>query len=164
MTTFAAPPARFEAGTPPIAEAVGLGAAVDFLEAQGMAAIADHERALVRRLHDGLAARDRVRVYGPADAADRAAAIVAFGVDGVHSADLAVFLDLAGVAVRAGHHCTQPLHARLGAPGGTCRASLALYNTADEVDAFLARLGAVLADLDGADGFVPLDVDAALEG
>ena len=80
----------------------------------------------------------------------------------VHAADLATFLDLEGVACRAGHHCTQPLHARLGAPGGSVRASLALYNTADEVDAFLAALARVLDDFDGAgdDDFVPLDLGA----
>ena len=80
----------------------------------------------------------------------------------VHAADLATFLDLEGVATRAGHHCTQPLHARLGAPGGSVRASLALYNTADEVDAFLAALARVLDDFDGAgdDDFVPLDLGA----
>ena len=177
-TTFAAPPARFEAGTPPIAEAVGLGAACEYLDRVGMVKIEAHERDLAAALHDGLAARDRVTIYGPKRAADRSAAIVAFSVDGVHPSDLAFFLDRVGVAVRAGHHCTQPLHARLDAPGGTCRASLALYNTLAEVDDFLARLDEVLddvfaeddalapLDLDAAlgDAFVPLDIDAALGG
>ena len=162
-TTFADPPARFEAGTPPIAEAVGLGAAVDFLADVGMEHVAAHEAALAARLYAGLAAfGDRLELYGPTEAADRGAALVAFNARGVHAADLATFLDLEGVACRAGHHCTQPLHARLGAPGGSVRASLALYNTADEVDAFLAALARVLDDFDGAgdDDFVPLDLGA----
>ncbi|KAH8061788.1 cysteine desulfurase [Aureococcus anophagefferens] len=100
-TTFADPPARFEAGTPPIAEAVGLGAAVDFLADVGMEHVAAHEAALGARLYDGLAAfGDRLELYGPTDAADRGAALVAFNARGVHAADLATFLDLGGVAGR----------------------------------------------------------------
>lgn len=157
VTTFAAPPVRFEAGTPPIAEAVGLGAACDFLSRVGMANIAAYEEQLGQKLYDGLAARDRINIVGP-PAAERGAALVAFTCDGVHSSDLAFFLDQEGVAVRAGHHCTQPLHKRLDADGGTVRASLALYNTEAEVAAFLAALDRVLADLADDSGFVPLDL------
>ena len=89
---------------------------------------------------------------------ERGAALCAFTCDGVHSSDLAFFLDQEGVAVRAGHHCTQPLHKRLGADGGTVRASLALYNTEAEVEAFLAALDRVLADLEDDSDFVPLDL------
>ena len=164
-TTFAAPPARFEAGTPPIAEAVGLGAAVDFLRDVGMDNVAAHERDLAQKLYEGLQTfGDALDLYGPPDVADRGAALVAFNAKGVHASDLAFFLDQEGVACRAGHHCTQPLHTRLGAPGGTVRASLSLYNTAAEVDAFLAKLATVLADLqaepDDLADFVPIDLDA----
>eukprot|EP00629_Pelagomonadales_sp_RCC1024_P006160 CAMPEP_0119263904 /NCGR_PEP_ID=MMETSP1329-20130426/3160_1 /TAXON_ID=114041 /ORGANISM="Genus nov. species nov., Strain RCC1024" /LENGTH=449 /DNA_ID=CAMNT_0007263643 /DNA_START=227 /DNA_END=1573 /DNA_ORIENTATION=+ len=153
-TTFAAPPARFEAGTPPIAEAVGLGEAVDFLEAVGMDAVAAHESALVERLYRGLEAfGDRLELQGPRDPRDRGAALVAFTARGVHPSDLAFFLDREGVATRAGHHCTQPLHARMGCPGGTVRASLSLYNTGAEVDAFLEKLDRVLGEFDDLDDF-----------
>jgi cysteine desulfurase/selenocysteine lyase len=122
-----------------------------------MANIAAYEEQLGQKLYDGLAARDRINIVGP-PAAERGAALVAFTCDGVHSSDLAFFLDQEGVAVRAGHHCTQPLHKRLDADGGTVRASLALYNTEAEVAAFLAALDRVLADLADDSGFVPLDL------
>ena len=158
VTTYAAPPARFEAGTPPIAEAVGLGAACEFLSEVGMDSIADYEKQLGAKLYEGLAGfGDRIRIVGPPPS-ERGAALCAFTCDGVHSSDLAFFLDQEGVAVRAGHHCTQPLHKRLGADGGTVRASLALYNTEAEVEAFLAALDRVLADLEDDSDFVPLDL------
>ena len=100
---------------------------------------------------------ERRRSVGPPPS-ERGAALCAFTCDGVHSSDLAFFLDQEGVAVRAGHHCTQPLHKRLGADGGTVRASLALYNTEAEVEAFLAALDRVLADLEDDSDFVPLDL------
>ncbi|KAJ8612210.1 hypothetical protein CTAYLR_002896 [Chrysophaeum taylorii] len=142
-TTYAAPPARFEAGTPAIAQAVALGTACDFLSGVGMDRIAAYERRLARRLDAGLRAVPGVRVYGPS-ADDRDVALVAFNARNVHASDLAFFLDQEGVATRAGHHCCQPLHHALDADAGTVRASLALYNTPDEIDAFLAHLRGVL--------------------
>ena len=123
-----------------------------------MDSIADYEKQLGAKLYEGLAGfGDRIRVVGPPPS-ERGAALCAFTCDGVHSSDLAFFLDQEGVAVRAGHHCTQPLHKRLGADGGTVRASLALYNTEAEVEAFLAALDRVLADLEDDSDFVPLDL------
>ena len=108
--------------------------------------VAAHEAALGARLYEGLAAfGDRLELYGPTDAADRGAALVAFNARGVHAADLATFLDLEGVACRAGHHCTQPLHAELVRRGrsaydGSARASLYIYNTRDEIDRLCEEL------------------------
>jgi len=149
-STFAPPPARFEAGTPAIAQVVGLGAAVDYLQGIGMANIERHERALCRRLFDRLAEVPGLRVYGPAPDADGGGrnALAAFNVGGVHASDLAFFLDQEGVAVRAGHHCTQPLHRELGAKG-SCRASLYFYNTVEEVDVFAEKLKESLELLGG---------------
>lgn len=127
-------PAKFEAGTPPITEAIGLGAAIDYLAAVGIDAIHDHEMALTRRAHEVLAEIEGVRIIGPA--LEHKAGIVTFVLDGIHPHDASHMLDRAGVAVRAGHHCTQPLHARLGLTA-TTRASFYLYNTLEEVD----RLG-----------------------
>lgn len=136
-TTFAEAPGRFEAGTPPIAQAVALGAAVDFLLDVGMETIHRYETFLAAKLLDGLNRRPGLTVYGPKE---RDVALAAFNVDGVHATDLAFFLDQEGVAVRSGHHCTQPLHHDLGIDAGSCRASLALYNTPDEIDTFLVAL------------------------
>ena len=126
--------------------------------------VANHEADLARALYDGLAARERIVTYGPKDVQDRGASLVAFNAKGVQASDLAFFLDQEGVATRAGHHCTQPLHARLDAPGGTCRASLSLYNTKHEIDDFLTKLDTVLDMLNGEDpaldDFVPIDLDA----
>ncbi|MEQ1617340.1 MAG: cysteine desulfurase [Terricaulis sp.] len=130
------PPHRFEAGTPPIVEAIGLGAAIGWFAAQDRAAIEGHEAALRERAMAGLRELNWVRLYG--EAADKGA-IVAFNVEGAHAHDVAQILDRQGVAVRAGHHCAQPLMARLGVTA-TARASFACYNTAEEVDVFLAAL------------------------
>ena len=130
------PPHRFEAGTPPILEAIGLGAAIDWLTAQDRAAIEAHEAALRDRAMDGLRSVNGVRLFG--QAADKGA-IVAFTLEGAHPHDVAQILDRQGVAVRAGHHCAQPLMARLGVTA-TARASFACYNDLAEVDVFIEAL------------------------
>ncbi len=130
------PPHRFEAGTPPILEAIGLGAAIAWFEAQGRAAIEAHEAALRDRAMQGLRELNWVRLFG--EAPDKGA-IVAFNAEGAHPHDVAQILDRQGVAIRAGHHCAQPLMARLGVTA-TARASFACYNTLEEVDVFLAAL------------------------
>ncbi len=135
-TTFADPPARFEAGTPNIAGAVGLAAAIEFMSSMGDAAIA-HERALHDRMREGLLNIGGVSLL--ASGGDRAP-LESFTLEGGHPHDIATILDLQGVAVRAGHHCAQPLMERFGVPA-TIRASVACYNTVDEIDAFLAALG-----------------------
>jgi cysteine desulfurase/selenocysteine lyase len=124
-------PSKFEAGTPPIVPAVGLGAAIDYLERVGLESIHQHERLLARRAHEALAEVGGVRFLGPPP--DRKAGIVSFTVEGIHAHDVAQILDRHGVAVRAGHHCTMPLHKRLGITAST-RASFYLYNTLAEVD------------------------------
>eukprot|EP00271_Cylindrocystis_brebissonii_P000648 TRINITY_DN10782_c0_g1_i1.p1 TRINITY_DN10782_c0_g1~~TRINITY_DN10782_c0_g1_i1.p1 ORF type:complete len:535 (+),score=90.77 TRINITY_DN10782_c0_g1_i1:204-1808(+) len=141
-STYAQPPSRFEAGTPAIAEAVGLGAAVDFLLEIGMEELHRHENALGSYLYSRLREVPGVRIYGPPPSADGSgrAALCSFTVEGVHATDLSTFLDQQhGIAIRSGHHCTQPLHRLLGIPA-TARASLYLYNTRAEVDVFVAGL------------------------
>ncbi len=141
--TYAAPPQRFEAGTQPVAQAVGLHAAVDYLSQLGMGAVAAHERALAARLLDGVAGIAGVRVLGPTDGRDRLATL-SFVVDGVHPHDVGQVLDDAGIAIRVGHHCAQPLHRRLGAHS-SARASAGLYTTPEEIDAFVDALAGVRA-------------------
>jgi cysteine desulfurase/selenocysteine lyase len=135
-TTYAAPPHRFEAGTPMIAQAVGLGAAIDYVSALGMEDIAAHEHELVEYALPRLAAVDGVRIIGPSDTADRGATI-AFTLAGVHPHDVAQLLDEQGVAVRAGHHCARPVCVRYGIPA-TTRASFGIYTTIEEIDALVA--------------------------
>jgi cysteine desulfurase / selenocysteine lyase len=134
-TTYAAPPHRFEAGTPMIAQAVGLGAAIDYVSALGMQNIAAHEHDLVEYALPRLAAIDGVRIIGPADTADRGATI-AFTLAGVHPHDVAQLLDEQGIAVRAGHHCARPVCVRYGVPA-TTRASFGIYTTLEEIDALV---------------------------
>ena len=133
-SSYADIPMRFEAGTPAIGEAVGLAAALEYLEAVGLEHVWAHDRALARRALDGLRTLDGVTAYGPEG--DDRGGIVAFNVDGVHPHDIASFLDAEGIAVRAGHHCAQPLMRALGVDA-TARASFWLYTTGDEVDAFV---------------------------
>ena len=135
-TTFADPPHRFEAGTPNIAGHVGLGAAVDYLGALGMANVAAREADLLAHLSDAMAGVDGLRIIGTATGK---AAVVSFLLEGAHAHDLATLLDLEGVAVRSGHHCAHPLMKFYGVPA-TCRASVAFYNTHEEIDAFIAAL------------------------
>jgi cysteine desulfurase / selenocysteine lyase len=131
--TYNDPPHRFEAGTPPILEAIALKAAIDYLSGMDRMAIAAHEARLAKRASERLAELNDVRIYG--QAADKAA-IVAFNLDGAHPHDVAQILDRQGVAIRAGHHCAQPLMKRLGVTA-TARASFALYNTEEEVDSLI---------------------------
>lgn len=142
-STYAPPPNRFEAGTPAIGEVVGLGAAMDYLTSEhvgGMAAVAAHEAELGGYLYERLSAVDGVTVYGPRPTAARPrAALAAFNVEGLHATDVSMLLDAAGVAVRSGHHCCQPLHRALGV-SASARASGYLYNTTAEVDAFIDAL------------------------
>jgi cysteine desulfurase/selenocysteine lyase len=135
-TTFAPPPARFEAGTPPIAEAIGLGAAVDYLSALGMQAIHEHEQEITGYALKTLADIEGVRVFGPLTPEGRGGT-VSFAVDGIHPHDVGQILDDLGVEVRVGHHCARPVCARFGVAAMT-RASFYLYTTTDEIDA-LAR-------------------------
>jgi cysteine desulfurase/selenocysteine lyase len=138
QSTFAPPPHKFEAGTMPIAQAVGLGAAVDYLTEVGREAVAAHEHELTAHALKALAEIEGLRLLGPAEPVDRGAAI-SFELGGVHPHDVAQVLDERGVAVRAGHHCAWPLHRAMGVQAST-RASFYLYNTHDEVDALAAGL------------------------
>jgi cysteine desulfurase/selenocysteine lyase len=135
-TTFAAPPHRFEAGTPMIAEAVGLASAIDYLSALGMQNVADYEHELVRYALPRLSAVEGVRIIGPSTTVDRGATI-SFTLDGVHPHDVAQLLDEQGIAVRAGHHCARPVCVRYGVPA-TTRASFGIYTTTDEIDLLVA--------------------------
>jgi cysteine desulfurase/selenocysteine lyase len=134
--TYADPPARFEAGTPPIIEAVGLAAAIDYVSALDRAAVAAHEHDLLAYATQQVKELNWVRVIGEAN--DKGS-ILSFETEGMHAHDVATILDREGVAVRAGHHCAQPLMERLGV-ASTTRASFALYNTREEVDIFVAAL------------------------
>lgn len=138
-STYADSPSRFEAGTPPITQAIGLGAAIDYLTDIGMEEVEAFEHELGSYLYTQLAEVPGVQIYGPDPReGHRRAALCAFNCD-VHAADLATFLDQDGIAIRAGHHCTQPLHRYFGA-AGSARASLYIYNTKAEVDAFIKSL------------------------
>lgn len=137
-TTYAAPPQRFEAGTQPVAQTVGLRAAAQFLADLGMDNVAAHEVELTKRLLAGIAQVPHVRVLGPTDAADRVG-VVAFAVEDVHPHDVGQVLDSEGIAVRVGHHCAQPIHRKLGVASSS-RASLGVASTPDDVDRFLDSL------------------------
>ncbi len=132
-TTFAPPPHKFEAGTMPIAQAVGLGAAIDYLSEVGMDAVRAHELGLIEHALDVLAQIEGLRILGPTESADRGSAI-SFTVEGVHPHDVSQVLDDLGIAVRAGHHCAWPLHRAFGVRAST-RASFYLYNLREEADA-----------------------------
>ena len=136
-TTWNELPYKFEAGTPPMAEAVAFGAAVDYLTAIGLDAIEEHEHELAAYALDRLGELDWITTYGPP--ADRRAGIVSFNVEGVHPHDVAQILDWEGIAIRAGHHCAQPLMAKLGV-AATNRASFYLYTVRDEIDRLVAGL------------------------
>ncbi|MAW87589.1 MAG: cysteine desulfurase [Phyllobacteriaceae bacterium] len=134
--TYNHPPHRFEAGTPPIAQAIGLGAALDYMQALGRENIAAHEAALRDYAHERLSRINSLRIFGTAP--DKGA-IVSFELEGIHAHDVSMVIDRAGVAVRAGTHCAQPLLKRYGVTS-TCRASFGLYNTHAEVDALAEAL------------------------
>ncbi len=140
-TTYAPPPQRFEAGTQMVSQAVGMGAAASYLSELGMDAVAAHEAHLTGLLLDAVASVPGVRVIGPTDTADRLAT-VAFVVDGVHAHDVGQVLDDAGVAVRVGHHCAQPLHRRFGV-AATARATAAVYTIDEEIAVFREALAGV---------------------
>ncbi len=130
-------PEKFEAGTPPIAQAIGLAEALRYLKAVGLEAIAEHEHVLCEAADTALREIDGVQIIGPTP--DKKGGIVSFTINGVHAHDVAQWLDTRGVAVRAGHHCTMPLHDAIGKTA-TARASFYLYNTADEVQQFVAAV------------------------
>jgi len=137
-STYAPPPSRFEAGTPPIAQAVGLGAAVDYLTAIGMDNVAAHEQEITSYALGALQEIDGLTVIGPKDAVDRGGA-VSFTLDDIHPHDVSQLLDSRGVALRAGHHCAKPAHLRFGVQS-TTRASFYLYTTTAEIDSLVEAL------------------------
>ena len=137
-TTYAAPPARFEAGTPPIAEAIALGAAVDYLTALDMRAVRWHEKELTAYALDALSTVPGLRIFGPSTPVGRGGTI-SFALDGIHPHDVGQVLDDEGVEVRVGHHCARPTCARFGVPA-TTRASFYVYTTNGEVDALVRAL------------------------
>jgi len=140
-STFAPPPARFEAGTPPIAQAIGLGAAVDYLTSIGMDAIRWHEKELTAYALDALTEIPGLRIFGPEVPVGRGGTI-SFALDGIHPHDVGQVLDAEGVAVRVGHGCARPTCARFGVPAVT-RASFYLYTTTEEIDALVRGIGSV---------------------
>ncbi len=135
-TTFAPVPQKFEAGTPDIASVIGLGAAIDYLDAIGMDRIAEYEQALLEHATDRLREIPGLRIVGTAR---HKAAVLSFVLDGVHPHDIGTLLDTEGIAIRAGHHCAQPLMKRMGV-AATARASLSFYNTREEIDHLAAAL------------------------
>jgi cysteine desulfurase/selenocysteine lyase len=146
-SSWAELPHKFEAGTPAIGEAIGMGAALDYLQGLGLDRIHTYEQQLTRLLFDRLEAIDGVRVLGPTpqQQPDRGA-LAAFTVEGIHANDLAALLDSAGICIRSGHHCTQPLH-RLYGIAGSARASLSFTTTVEEIDRFAEELAGTIAFL-----------------
>jgi cysteine desulfurase/selenocysteine lyase len=138
-TTFKAPPSRFEAGTPPITEVIGLGAAIDYVEALGREAIAAHEHDLLQYATQQLSQIGGLRIIGTAPGKGP---IISFALEGVHPHDVGTIVDQYGVAVRVGRHCAEPLAERFDV-GPTVRASFGLYNTREEADALVQSLQAV---------------------
>ena len=135
-TTYAPIPHKFEAGTPPIAEVIGLGAAIDYLSAIGIGQIKAHEDELLRHATERVGSLPGVRLIGTAK---EKAAVLSFELDGIHPHDVGTLLNEEGVAVRTGHHCAQPVMQRFGVPA-TVRASFAFYNTLPEIDALAAAI------------------------
>ena len=133
-------PYKFEAGTPSIAEGVGFGAAIDYLESIGMEAIAEHEQELTRYAMQALGDEKGITIIGPD--AEKRGGVVSFSMEGIHPHDVAQILDTDGIAVRAGHHCAMPLHQHFNLPA-TTRASLYLYNSTDDIDALVRGLAKV---------------------
>ncbi len=134
-TTYAPPPQRFEAGTPHIAGVIGLAAAIDYVESIGLEAIHAHEADLVAAARAALSQINSVTLFGP----EASAGILSFAIEGVHPHDIGTILDESGVAIRAGHHCAQPLMALLGVPA-TARASFGIYNDLDDVARLVAGI------------------------
>ncbi len=138
-STWAALPAKFEAGTPPIAQAIGLGAALEYVSGIGLEGIAAHEIDLLNYATQQLSSIDGLRIIGTAP---NKTSVISFTMDGAHPHDISTIIDHAGVCVRAGHHCAQPLMERMGVPA-TTRASFGMYNTREEADTLVAALGNV---------------------
>jgi cysteine desulfurase/selenocysteine lyase len=141
-TTFAETPWKFEAGTPAIAEAMGLAAAIDYLDELGMRNVRQHERWLTDRAWDALGTIDGLRRFGPGGP-DEQAGIISFTLQGIHPHDIATVLDAEGVAVRAGHHCAQPVMLHYEVPA-TTRASFYVYNDLDDIEALVDAIGATI--------------------
>jgi len=141
-------PYKFEAGTPPVGEAVGLGAAIDYLNDIGMENIRKHEEELADKLLKTVGEMDGVRFFGPKNA-DKRAGVLAFEIEGIHPHDIAALLDEEGIAIRTGHHCAMPLHLRIGMPGGTNRAGAYIYNSTEEIDYLAENLGKIIKMLRG---------------
>ncbi len=141
-------PFKFEAGTPPVDEAVGLGAAIDYLNGIGMENIRKHEEEIAGRLLKSVGGMEHVKFFGPEKAEERTG-LLAFEVEGIHPHDIAALLDEEGIAIRTGHHCAMPLHLRIGMPGGTNRAGAYIYNTVDEIDYFADSLEKIIKMLKG---------------
>lgn len=137
-STYAGIPHKFEAGTPPITEAVGLGVAVDYLSAIGMGNVRAHEEAITRYALEGLSTIRGLKVLGPTSVEHRGGAI-SFEIEGIHPHDVSQVLDSRGIAVRAGHHCAKPAHKRFGVQSST-RASSYLYTTPAEIDTLIEGL------------------------
>ncbi|WP_273718363.1 MULTISPECIES: cysteine desulfurase [Bartonella] len=133
---YNAPPYRFEAGTPPIVEAIGLAAAIDYIKEKGLSTIHAHEMSLSAYAHEKLKTIEALRIYGHSP---NKGAIISFAIEGIHAHDIAMFIDRKGVAIRAGTHCAQPLLQRFGLTS-ICRASLAMYNTQEDVDQLVEAL------------------------
>ncbi len=142
-STYAEVPAKFEAGTPPVAEAVGLAAAVDFLDGLGMDQVRAHELDLTAYALEALARVPGLTIHGPREATGRGA-LISFALAGAHPHDVSEILGREEICVRAGHHCAQPLMRALGAPA-TSRASFAVHNTREDVDRLVEGLGRVNA-------------------
>ena len=138
--SYAPPPHRFEAGTPPIVRAIGLGAGLDYMTSLDRAAVTAHESALLAHATEELENIDRVKIFGRAP---EKGSLVNFAIEGIHPHDISMLLDRSGIAVRAGTHCGQPLMERLGVTAST-RASFALYNTHAEVDALVSSIRTVV--------------------
>ncbi|UNF52828.1 cysteine desulfurase [Bartonella krasnovii] len=133
---YNAPPYRFEAGTPPIVEAIGLAAAIDYIQERGLSTIHAHEMSLSAYAHEKLKTVESLRIYGHSP---NKGAIISFTIEGIHAHDIAMFIDRKGVAIRAGTHCAQPLLQRFGLTS-ICRASLAMYNTQEDIDQLVKAL------------------------
>lgn len=138
-TTFAKSPHMFEAGTPPIAQAIGLGAAINWLQQQDIPKIHAHETMLINHLLDGLKAMDHIAIVGSVEQLRKNSSLVSFVVDNMHGHDVAAYLSTVDIAVRAGHHCAQPLAKKLGIDASV-RASVACYNTIDDINRLLTQL------------------------
>ena len=139
-STYAKPPGKFEAGTPAICEAIGLGAACDYLSDIGMAQLERFEHEMGTYMYHELVKHiEGIQIYGPSPDHGPRAALAAFNVEGLHATDLSMILDQYGIAIRSGHHCTQPLHHHLGI-NASARASLYIYNTKEEIDEFVQKL------------------------